>query len=124
MIKEVFFTRLKDVLKVNDSPFRKYFIYEEKNIIIGYIVVDIIYDRIEIIDIFVEPSKRHRKIGTNMLKYIVDLAQSSNILNITLEVNINNVYAIKLYENLEFKKVAIRKCYYGNDDAILMELII
>ena len=122
MIKDVSFDTLKTIFDKGDSPFRKYYIYEEDNNIFGYVVIDIIYERMEIVDIFVEPLKRNRKIGTNMLKYIIDLARSKNISNITLEVNMNNVFAIKLYQNLGFKKVAMRKSYYEGIDGILMEL--
>ena len=41
--------------------------------------------------------------------------------SISLEVNVNNLYAIKLYENFGFKKVAIRKGYYNGIDGFLME---
>ena len=38
-----------------------------------------------------------------------------------LEVNLNNNYAIILYEKYNFEKVGIRKAYYNNiDDALIM----
>ena len=40
---------------------------------------------------------------------------------ITLEVNKENIPAIKLYRKLGFKDVAIRKGYYNGVDGILME---
>ena len=42
---------------------------------------------------------------------------------ITLEVNENNQYAIKLYKKFNFKEIGQRKKYYnGKDTAIIMEL--
>ena len=46
-----------------------------------------------------------------------------NILkkDVTLEVRIDNIPAIKLYEKCGFKKIAIRQNYYNGIDGILME---
>ncbi len=123
MIKEVFYEEIKELYKNGDNTYRKFFVYKEQQII-GYIVVDIIYERMEIIDVFVNESFRNRKIGTNMLKYVIEKAKSLNLCNITLEVNVNNKYAIKLYENNGFKKVALRKSYYNGEDGLLMELML
>ena len=87
-------------------------------------IKDIIYEKIELVNIFVKNEYRNRKIGTFMLKYLIDFARNNNIYNITLEVDENNIYAIKLYEKCGFIKKAIRKNYYNNSDGILMELII
>lgn len=123
MIKEVKKEVLINFIKEEtDNPFRKYFTYDEKNIIKGYFIIDILYDRIELINIFVKKEDRNRKIGTNMLKYLIDFAKVGNFINITLEVEVKNVYAIKLYEKFSFKKVAMRKGYYQGIDGLLMEL--
>lgn len=122
MIKEVFDIK-NFYYDKGDSPFRKYFVYQS-NDILGYIVIDIIYDKIEIVDLFVKKEARNRKIGTDMLEYVISLAKSLNAYNITLEVNVNNKIAIKLYEKFKFKKIAIRKSYYKGVDGILMELVI
>lgn len=123
MIKEVLYEEIKDIYNKGTSPYRKYFIYidEEK---VGYVVVDIIYERMEIVDIFVSIAKRNRKIGTNMLEYVVNKAKNMNLQNVTLEVNKNNEYAIKLYKKFGFKEVALRKSYYNGEDGILMELVL
>ena len=62
--------------------------------------------------------------GLGIYKYLIDFARNNNIYNITLEVDENNINAIKLYEKCGFIKKAIRKNYYNNSDGILMELII
>ena len=51
---------------------------------------------------------------------------NKRVSTITLEVNVNNFSAIKFYEKNEYKKINIRKHYYGNDDAYLMlkELVV
>lgn len=126
MIKKIDKERLINIFDINEieSPFRKYFCYEENNEIIGYFCIDIIYEKIELINIFVKNEFRNRKIGSNMLKYLIDFARKSDIYNITLEVNEENLYAIKLYESNGFIKKALRKGYYNGNNGILMELIL
>ena len=126
MIKEIDKESLINIFDINEieSPFRKYFCYEENNEIIGYFCIDIIYEKIELINIFVKNEFRNRRIGSNMLKYLIDFARKSDIYNITLEVNEENLYAIKLYENNGFIKKALRKGYYNGNNGILMELIL
>lgn len=125
MIKEIAKEKVINIFNIDeiDSPFRKYFCYEEEDIL-GCFCIDIIYEKIELVNIFVKNEYRNRKIGTFMLKYLIDFARNNNIYNITLEVDENNIYAIKLYEKCGFIKKAIRKNYYNNSDGILMELII
>ena len=125
MIKEIDKEKLVNIFDIDeiDSPFRKYFCYEEEDIL-GYFCIDIIYEKIELVNIFVKNEYINRKIGSFMLKYLIDFANNNNIYNITLEVDEKNIYAIKLYEKYGFIKKAIRKNYYNNSDGILMELII
>ncbi|OLA93111.1 MAG: hypothetical protein BHW63_02855, partial [Mycoplasma sp. CAG:611_25_7] len=120
MIKEIAKEKVINIFNIDeiDSPFRKYFCYEEEDIL-GYFCIDIIYEKIELVNIFVKNEYRNRKIGTFMLKYLIDFARNNNIYNITLEVDENNIYAIKLYEKCGFIKKAIRKNYYNNSDGIL-----
>lgn len=124
MIKEVDEEYLSNYVNACDNPFRKYFVYEEKNTIIGYFVVDLIYERMELVDIFVVENERNRKIGTSMIKYMIDFARTNGFANVTLEVADGNTFAIKLYENFGFVKVANRAGYYGDRDGILMELVL
>ena len=44
----------------------------------------------------------------------------NDVSNITLEVNINNISAIKLYEKNGFKVVSKRENYYNGVDGYLM----
>ena len=48
------------------------------------------------------------------------LSNLSNVINITLEVNINNIGAINLYLKNGFKVVSKREKYYDGTDAYLM----
>ena len=54
------------------------------------------------------------------LKYSL-IYDRMEIDNITLEVRVSNDIARNLYKKFNFNEVAIRKYYYGDEDAILME---
>ena len=104
-----------------NNIFSKYFIYFDKSNIIGFVNYYEIYDKIEIANIYVDEMNRSKKVGSKMIEYLINLAKQKNVENITLEVNINNVVARKLYEKYGFKSVAIRQNYYNGIDGILME---
>ena len=87
------------------------------SIIKGVLVYSLIYDRVEIDYIIVDEKYRNHGIATKLLNYVIE---NNNISNITLEVRESNVIAINFYEKNGFKKAAIRKNYYKNEDAILM----
>lgn len=98
------------------NPFAKYILLKEEEVI-AYICYSYIYDRCEINQIEVLKEKRNLGYGTKILKYLTEKVE----MPITLEVNKENIPAIKLYRKLGFKDVAIRKGYYNGVDGILME---
>ena len=75
----------------------------------------------EIEDLYVEESYRNQKIGSKLMSYLVSVAISYHVVNITLEVRISNEIARNLYKKFGFREVALRKFYYGDEDGILME---
>lgn len=112
---------IKEVEKNEASPFAKNIEYIEKNIVLGTLKYSLIYDRIEIDNIEVKEEYRGKGIGTKMMSYLVSLAIENRVENITLEVRVSNTIARNLYKKFGFREVALRKFYYGDEDAILME---
>lgn len=111
---------------LKDNPFTKWYIYELNNEIVGFINIDIIYEKAEIEYIYVVEKWRKNKVATKLLEKAEKDLINKRVSTITLEVNVNNFSAIKFYEKNEYKKINIRKHYYGNDDAYLMlkELVV
>ena len=103
------------------NPYLKIITYVEKNKVIGFLLYSLIYDRIEIEQFEVHINVRAKKIGHKLVKYLIEKYQGANIKNITLEVKADNLIAINLYKKYNFKDITIRKNYYNNIDAILME---
>lgn len=122
MIKEVSIDKLLDFNIKYNNVFTKYIAYYIDNKIAGYLVYENLYDRVEIDYIYVVNEYRNKKIGSFMMEYLINLCKKEKLYNITLEVSINNIYAIKLYEKYGFKTITIRKGYYKGIDALLMEV--
>ena len=119
LVKTSFSYNLDDDFKYNN--FTKYFIYEEKSNIIGYVNYYDLYDRFELSYIYVLENMRNKGIASKLLSHLIDIGKDKDINNITLEVNKDNVEAIKLYSKYDFKEVAVRPKYYDGTDGLLME---
>ncbi len=101
--------------ELNNNPFARFLAYIINEKIVGYLYYSLIYDRIEINQIEVEKSYQRQGIGTTMMKFLAEKK-----IDITLEVRKDNIPAIKLYEKMGFKEVAVRQGYYGKVDGLLM----
>lgn len=91
--------------------------------IIGFGGIKIILDEANLMDIVIKKSMRNQGFAKFLLNELINISKEENCSSITLEVNENNIHAIKLYNNFNFKQVGKRKKYYKNgDSAILMTL--
>ena len=102
----------------NLNPNETIYIYKENNINKGFIHIQNGLDIIDLLNIIVKPEYQNQGIGSVLLKYIIEIKQDKKIM---LEVRSKNINAIKLYQKYDFKIINIRKNYYKDDDAIIME---
>ena len=102
----------------NLNPNETIYIYKENNINKGFILIQNGLDIIDLLNIIVKPEYQNQGIGSVLLKYIIDNKEDKKIM---LEVRSKNINAIKLYQKYDFKIINIRKNYYKDDDAIIME---
>lgn len=109
--------------KVSFSPVSKCYVYELDNEVVGFIIIDLFEDRSEIVDVAVLLLHRNKGIGDKLVKKAIEVSKDNGCDNITLEVKVDNTFAINLYKKNEFKTVSIRKRYYnnGSTDAYLMQ---
>ena len=112
---------LREVIKDDPSPYVKYIEYIDNNIVKGYLKYSLIYDRIEVDNVYVEKEYRGQGIGNKLMSRLISIAIEEHVVNITLEVRVSNEIARNLYKKFGFREVALRKFYYGDEDAILME---
>lgn len=100
-----------------------YIIAVEDGEILGFGGISVVLDEATLNNIAVRIDKRNNKIASQILEELINLSKKLNCSFITLEVNITNSPAIKLYEKFGFKNLGIRKnYYYGNTDAYIMTL--
>ena len=101
-------------------PSSFYIIAKIKNTIVGFAGINIVLDETHLANIVVRKDKRGLGIGSKLLENIIKIAKKKSKL-ITLEVNVNNIHAINLYETFNFKILGKRKKYYDNKyDAYIM----
>lgn len=112
---------IKELSIIEPSPFSKNIGYEMDGKIVGTLKYSLIYDRMELENLFVEEKYRNKKIATKLMSYLISVAIDYHVVNITLEVRLSNEIARELYKKFGFREVALRKFYYGDEDGILME---
>jgi len=89
----------------------------------GYVGSWLTIPNAEILNLFVSDKYRGLGLGTTLMTEVINFCINKEIEMLTLEVNINNKYAIKMYTDLGFYVSHTRKRYYNNkEDALLMIL--
>lgn len=92
----------------------------EKDDVISYLLCSIIGDYAEILNIATHPDYRGQGYAKKLLDFWLAQPQLANA-HIVLEVRAKNIPAQNLYAQFGFKQIHIRKNYYGDDDALVME---
>ena len=87
--------------------------------LVGYLKYEVTFEVVNIIDVFVEENYRNRGIATKLFQNLLKNVKPEKFM---LEVNENNVNAIKLYKKFGFVNIHVRKKYYKEGDALIMEL--
>ena len=97
----------------------KIFVYENQSIIKGFIEIECHYETTDLINIAVLKEYQNQGIASSLLNYVIENINQQNII---LEVNENNIKAIKFYQRNNFKEINRRNKYYDNlYDALIME---
>ena len=113
---------IREIFELDSAnPYARRIEYYEKDKVFGYANYSLIYDRMELDNIFVEELRRKEGIGKRLMSYLVAIAIENHVVNITLEVRVSNEIARNLYKSFGFREVALRRFYYGDEDGILME---
>ena len=104
-----------------DRAFSCFIVAEESGIITGYIIAWIITGEVQINSIAVKKDHRRTGLGTKLLDYLIRQNRSADITSVFIDVRKKNTGAVSFYKFYGFVETGIRKKYYGDDDAILME---
>lgn len=100
------------------SPFGLQLVLEERGAVVGHIGVKLIADELHITTLAVRPE--HRRRGYARVLVEGAFAEAPEARHAYLEVRPSNAAARTLYGSLGFVEVGRRRCYYGDEDAVLM----
>ena len=102
-----------------NNGLHQYVVYKQDGLLIGFMGYSIYYDRAELDYLYIDKYYRNLNIGSNLLDYLFNYCREK-CYNITLEVSIDNINAIKLYEKKGFKRIKVITNYYKDKDGVLM----
>jgi ribosomal-protein-alanine N-acetyltransferase len=99
----------------------EFYVAKEEEKIIGYLGFYKIEDEMQLVNLAVTKNRQGKAIGSDLLKWALELAKSLGAKKATLEVEAQNTRAISFYHKFGFAEVGIRKGYYeGKEDAVIM----
>lgn len=105
-------------------------IAEQKNALAGYAVGKVLITghevSAELENIAVATTARKQGIGRALCEAVMDWCRDHEAAELELEVRISNAAAIRLYEQLGFRRTALRRGYYLQppEDALLMKVLL
>lgn len=88
--------------------------------IASYALGRVIADEGELLRLGTSPQFRRQGLAEKALSALLNKMRDVGAARCFLEVRSRNLFAISLYEKLGFKRVGVRKRYYGDDDAAVM----
>ncbi len=99
---------------------------EENDSIAGYAVMSIGAGESHILNVCIRPESRRCGLGRTLLAHMLDIARARKADIAVLEVRPSNHAALKLYQDMGFNEVGMRKAYYpaaqGKEDAVILAL--
>ncbi len=113
------FSSVYDMDEYFSNDYNVIYLDIENGKIVGMIMAIILYESCEVLNIVVEDNFRRKGIASNLMDTLIS-EFSENIEILTLEVDVNNKNAIKLYQKFGLEIINTRKDYYENSDAYLM----
>ncbi len=104
-----------------NHEFSVFLIAEHEGLIAGYLIAWKIADEIQLNSIAVSNNFRKHGIGSKLLSELTTNKSDNIYSSIFLEVRSKNNDAINFYLDNGFTKTGLRKKYYTDDDAVIME---
>ncbi|MBN1500880.1 MAG: ribosomal protein S18-alanine N-acetyltransferase [Spirochaetes bacterium] len=110
--------QLQDEITNSGSVFKVLIL---NGIVIGYYIINAAIDTCEIYKIAVADDYQKCGYGSILLEDIYRETANMSVARIYLEVAETNIKAVNFYIKNGFRKIHVRKNYYGNESAYIME---
>ena len=104
-------------------PSRYYVAAEQDGVLVGYAGIALGEDA-EVMTVGVAPEYRGHGLGAALLTDLLDRARQARSRRVFLEVRAGNDTAQRLYERAGFRAIGTRPGYYGDEDAVVMRLVL
>jgi ribosomal-protein-alanine N-acetyltransferase len=100
------------------------FVYQAPTGLAGHGIMSVGADECHLLNICVHPDYQRQGLGRALIHFLLLLARRKRVQVALLEVRVSNVGAYKLYTQLGFDEIGVRKDYYparsGREDAIIL----
>jgi ribosomal-protein-alanine N-acetyltransferase len=90
----------------------------------AYIIFWIVHGEAHILNMAVAPGLRRMGLAKRLLTFSTEMMRARGVVEVFLEVRVSNRAAIRLYEDFGFEHAYVRERYYGDEDAIVMRLVL
>ena len=89
--------------------------------LVGFITYRVVVPEVEIYKLVTTKHLRRRGYGRALLQFFYENMQAAKVEKAFIEVEKKNQSAILFYKNQKFEEVDIRKEYYQDDDALILQ---
>lgn len=100
------------------------FVYDSGTGLAGHGIMSIGAEECHLLNICVHPDYQRRGLGRGLVSFLLQLAGRKRARVALLEVRVSNAHAYRLYTQLGFDEIGIRRDYYparhGREDAIIL----
>lgn len=100
------------------------FLVEKGDSPIGMMVFRCPAEQVDLLTLAVIPEFRGQGIATFLMEQLIENCVKIKAEKILLEVEVDNLSALKLYVKLGFKEIHRRKCYYQQKDGSLTDAFV
>ncbi|MCX7069679.1 MAG: ribosomal protein S18-alanine N-acetyltransferase [Gammaproteobacteria bacterium] len=112
---------LRDCLKAGYSA---WVLADGDGLLVGHALMSMAVDEAHVLNLCVDPACQRQGLGLMLLKHLMKLARAARASIVLLEVRKSNKAALRLYENVGFQRIGVRKAYYpahdGREDALVL----
>lgn len=104
------------IYELTKNKCSRFLVYEEDNIILGFIIFVITFDSASIIQIATRKDFLRKGVATKLLNESFNILKENKCEFYTLEVRASNEAAISLYEKNGFNKITTKPSYYKDGE--------